>query len=120
MGTEMIIRATDSFERKQRRSLEQLEEPNLFTMAPRLVNALLATPQDGHVFAVGEEYRLTLVDSDLLVVRGVCPVGIVKNPPESVLDMMRGPVPSAQGRVTSVSSMSGDAELTLGVGDEAR
>lgn len=113
MGVEMIARAADSFERKQRKSLEQLEEPNLFTLAPRMLNALLAVPEDGHIFTVGDKYRLTLQDAKLTVVRGVCPVGVVRDPPQSVLDMMRGPVPSAQGRVTSISSLSGQAELVL-------
>lgn len=57
MGTETIARATDSFERKQRRCLDLLDEPSLFTEAPRLSLALVATPREGHTFKVGDEYR---------------------------------------------------------------
>lgn len=113
MGTEMIAKATDSFQRKQRKSLEQLEEPSLFTCAPHLTYALVATPDVGYPFTVGDEYRLVLTDQGLLVVDGVSPVGRVEAPPNSVLDMMRGPSPSARGCIKSVSSLTGQAELLL-------
>lgn len=44
MGTEMIAKATDSFERKQRRCLDLLDEPTLFTGTPQLSIAVVATP----------------------------------------------------------------------------
>lgn len=114
MGTEMIAKATDSFERKQRRCLDLLDEPTLFTGTPQLSIAVVATPDNGHKFTVGEECRLTLDDdSRLLVVEGVSVVGHVDNPPSSVIDMMRGPCPSAFGQVNKIFTLTGKAEIQL-------
>lgn len=114
MGTEMIAKATDSFERKQRRCLDLLDEPSLFTGAPQLSIAVIATPDDGHTFTLGGEYRLALDDeSRLAVVRDVSVVGHVENPPSSVIDMMRGPCPSAFGQVNKLFTLTGKAEIQL-------
>lgn len=113
MGTDMIAKATDTFERKQRRCLDLLDEPNLFTGAPQLSIAVIATPGNGQVFAVEDEVRLTLLDDRLLVIRGVTVVGYVENPPSSVVDLMRGPCPSVNGRIVSVFSMTNKAEILL-------
>jgi len=113
MGTEMIAKATDSFQRKQRRCLDLFEEPNLFTGAPQLSVAVVVTPDNGHLFDLDEECRLTLLGNRLLVIRGVSVVGHVENPPSSVLDMMRGPCPSAFGRVVNLFSMTNKAEILL-------
>jgi len=109
----MIAKATDSFERKQRRCLDLLEEPNLFTGAPQLSVAVVATPDNGHAFTLNEECRLTLYGGRLALVRGVAVVGEVENPPSSVLDMMRGPCPSAFGRVIKLFSLTKKAEVLL-------
>lgn len=109
----MIAKATDSFERKQRRCLDLLEEPNLFTGAPQVSVAVVATPKNRHAFAMDEEYRLTLIGDRLLVVRGVTVVGEIENPPSSVLDMMHGPCPSAFGRVVKLFSLTDKAEVLL-------
>jgi hypothetical protein len=109
----MVAKATDTFERKQRKSLEQLEEANLFTLAPRLTCALLASPVGDHVFQVGEKYRLLAQDGLIVVVSGVVVIGRVPEPPRSVVDLFAGPVPSACGRIAAVSGLSGDAEIVL-------
>jgi hypothetical protein len=113
MGTDMIEKATDSFERKQRRCLEEFEEPNLFTGVPQLSIALVATPEPGRTFALDEECRLSLVDDRLVVIRGITIVGHIENPPSSVLDTMRGPSPSAFGRVLNVFRLTSKAEILL-------
>lgn len=113
MGTDLITKATGAFERKHRRCLDLMEEPNLFSGAPRLSIAVMAKPESGHAFAVGDEYRLSLIDDRLLVIRGITTVGHVENPPSSVLDMMRGMCPSAFGRIVSVFSLTGKAEILL-------
>lgn len=110
----MITNATDSFERKQRRCLDLLDEPTLFTGAPQLSIAVVATPDNGHTFVLDEECRLTLdEESHLLVVRGVSVVGHVESPPSSVIDMMRGPCPSAFGQVNKLFTLTGKAEIQL-------
>lgn len=110
----MIAKATDSFERKQRRCLDLLDEPTLFTGTPRLSIAVVATPDNGHEFAIGEECRLTLDDdSRLLVVQGVSVVGHVESAPSSVIDMMGGPCPSAFGQVDKLFTLTGKAEIQL-------
>lgn len=109
----MIAKATDSFERKQRRCLDQLEEPNLFTGAPQLSIAVIATLKSGHTFILDEELRLTMADARLVVVRGVTIVGFVENPPSSVLDTIRGHCPSAFGRVAKIYSLTKKAEILL-------
>lgn len=113
MGTEMIAKATDTFERQQRKSLALLEEPNLFTLAHHLTLALLAAPLGGHHFLVDDEYRLAIIEQRLLVVRGVLRVGVVVEPPPSILDRIRNVNASAHVRVTAVSGLSGCAELLL-------
>ncbi len=113
MGTEMITKATDNFQRKQRRSLERLEEPTLFSCAPQLSIVVLATPEPWHAFALGEEYRLAFLNNRLLVILGVTIVGAVENPPPSVIDMMRGPSPSAHGHIINVFSLTNKADLLL-------
>ena len=114
MGPDMIVKATDSFKRKQRRCLDLLDEPTLFTGTPQLSIAVVATADNGHTFTAGEECRLTLDDdSRLLVVQGVSVVGHVENPPSSVIDMMRGPCPSAFGQVNTLFTLTGKAEIQL-------
>lgn len=111
----MIAKATDSFERQQRRCLDLLDEATLFSGLPKLSLALIATPRDGHTFSIGEECRLTLdANLRLLVVKGVTVVGDVKDPPSSVIDMMRGPCPSAFGQVSRTFTLTGKAEVQLG------
>lgn len=110
----MIAKATDSFERKQRRCLDLLDEPTLFTGTPQLFIVLVATPDNGHEFAIGEECRLALDgDSRLLVVQGVSVVGYVENAPSSIIDMMRGPCPSAFGHVDKLFTLTRKAEIQL-------
>lgn len=113
MGTDMIRKATDAFERKQRRCLDSFEEPNLFTGAPKLAVALVASPLHGHNFNIGDEYRLSRTDQCIRVIRGISTVGHIENPPPSVLDTMRGTGESAVGRVVASFSMTGKAELLL-------
>ena len=113
MGTEMIAKATNNFDRKQRECLERLEAPDLFTLSPRVAIALVASPDDRHTFKVGEQYRLVLQESCVIVVRGVSPVGSVPAVPRSFVEMMRGPAPSAQACVRGVSEFTGEAELEV-------
>ncbi len=113
MGTDMIRKATDGFERKQRRCLDRFEEPNLFSGAPKLSIALVATPAPGHSFRVGDEYRLSRSDREIRVVRGVTAVGHIENPPTSILDTMRAAGAVAVGRVVANFSLTGKAELLL-------
>lgn len=113
MGTEVIAKATDSFERKQRRCLDSFDEPNLFSGALQLSVDVTVTPDNGHEFVLDEECRLTLLGDRLLVVRGVSVVGHVENPPPSVLDMLRGPCPSLLGHVASLFELTNKAEIVL-------
>lgn len=110
----MIEKAADSFERKQRRCLDALEDPTLFTGTPQFSIAVVATPENGHVFTAGEDCRLALDDeSRLLVVRGVSVIGRVERPPPSLVNTMRCAFPSALGTVNSVFSLTGMAEIQL-------
>ena len=113
MGIDTIMKATDAFERKQRRCLDLFDEPNLFSGAPKLSIAVVAVPSDGHVFDVGDEYRLDARDDSVLVIRGITVVGRLENPPRSVIEIMHGLVPSAFGHVVKVFSLTGKAELQL-------
>jgi hypothetical protein len=113
MGTDLVAKVADGFERRQRRSLEQLEEPNLFTRPPRMSHALTVTPVAGHTFSVGEHYRLTLVDDRIVIVDGVSRAGYVENPPPSLLDTMRTMSPSSRGCIRNVSEITQQAEIVL-------
>jgi hypothetical protein len=113
MGTEMIAKATHSFERRQRKCLDALEEPSLFSVPPKLSFAILAKPEEGHSFSEGERCRLSVVDDQLLVIRGVSVVGKVESPPQSILDAMRGAFPSLSGQVLSIFALTGKAEIHL-------
>lgn len=114
MGTETIAKATDSFERKQRRCLELLDEPTLFSEAPKLCVALIATLREGHTLSVGDQCRLTLdANRHLLIVQAVTVVGHVENPPSSVIEMMQGPCPSAFGQVIKSFTVAGMVEIQL-------
>lgn len=113
MGTELIQRATDSFERKQRRCLDQFEEPNLFSGSSRRSVALLASPLKNHTFRSGETYRLCRKGDSIIVVSGITQIGEIENPPSSVLYTMQDACQVAVGRVGEIFSMSGKAELSL-------
>lgn len=113
MGTDLITKAANAFVRKQRRCLDLMDEPNLFSGAPQLGVAVVATPINGHTFAEGGEYRLSFLDGHLVVIRGISTVGFIEDPPGSVVDMMRGICPSAFGRVVSVFSLTDKAEILL-------
>lgn len=113
MGTEMISKATDGFQRKQRKCLDALEAPNLFSTPPKLCIAIVAKPEGGHGFTEGEHCRLSLVDGELLVIRGVTVVGRVESPPQSVVDAMSGFYPSLCGQVLSIYALTGKAEIHL-------
>lgn len=113
MGTDTIAKAADSFERKQRRSLEQLEQPNLFTHSPRVTCRVIATPVAGHVPILENVYRLVMEDEAVIVVDGITRVGRIDEPPASLVHSMRGPTPAACGRVIGVSTLSGKLELEV-------
>ncbi len=113
MGTDMIQKAADSFERKQRRCLDLFDEPNLFSGVPELSVGVVAVPHDGHEFNTDDEYRLSLVEDDLLIIHGVTVVGRVEDPPQSVLDNIRHINPSACGRVVTVFALTGKAEVLV-------
>lgn len=113
MGTEMIAKATDSFERKHRKCLDAIEEPDLFYTAPQLSIAVVAIPEAGHSFSTDEDCRFALVDDQLLVIRGVTVVGEVQSPPRSVVDMLGGSRPSLSGRVQKVFQLTGKADILL-------
>lgn len=113
MGTDMIQKATDSFERKQRRCLDLFDEPNLFSGAPKLSVGVVAVPDKDHQFSINDEYRLSLVGDDLLVIDGVRVVARVEDPPPSVLEIMRHISPSACGRVVTVFALTGKAEVLV-------
>ena len=113
MGTELIEKATDSFQRKQRKCLDALEETDLFAAAPRLSIALTATPVLDHRFDIDGEYRLCLCENRLVVIRGVEVFGEVVSPPASVVDRMRVMCPSLLGRVLKVFALTGKAEILL-------
>lgn len=114
MGTDLIAKAADTFERKQRKCLALFEEETLFPAEPQLSIAVVATPFGGHLLSVDDERRLTLEECGrLLVVNGVTPVGVVENPPQSVVELMRGPSPSIFARIVKVFPLTGKAELQL-------
>lgn len=113
MGTDFIQRATDSFARKQRRCLDLFDEPNLFSGAPEFSVGVVALPNEGHEFSVGDECRLTMVEDGLLLIRDVTPIGRVENPPPSVMDVMRTISPSASGRIVKVFPLTGKAEVLV-------
>jgi len=113
MGTETIEKATDSFTRKQRRCLDQLEEATLFTGIPRLEIAVMAAPVPGQEFLLNEFCRLSLLDEKIVVIRDITIIGVVINAPKSVIDMMLGPCPSVSGRIAGVSVLTGKAEVLL-------
>ena len=113
MGTDLILKATDSFERKQRRCLDLFDEPNLFSGAPKIAVGVVAVPYEGHEFNTDEEYRLSLVEDDLLIIRGVTAVACVEDPPPSVVEVVRHISPSAYGRVVTVFTLTGKAELLV-------
>lgn len=113
MGTEMIAKAADGFERKQRESLEQLEKPNLFTCAPHVSGGVVVTPEAGHVFRVDARYRFVRRESDVIVVQGISPVGKVTMPPPSLLHAMNGAESVVCGRVSAVSALTGQADVVL-------
>ena len=113
MGTELIQKATDCFQRKQRKCLDALEEPDLFMSIPRLSIALIATPVPDHHFNVDDDYRLALFKDHLVVIRGVGIVGEVNSPPASVVDRMKVMCPSLAARVLKVFALTGKAEILL-------
>lgn len=113
MGTDFIQKATDSFERKQRRCLDSFDEPNLFSGAPKIEVGVVGVPYEGHEFNTDDEYRLSLVEDDLLIIRGVTAVGRVEDPPPSVVETMRHISPSAYGRVVTVFALTGKAEIIV-------
>lgn len=113
MGTDMIRKATDGFERKQRRCLDRFDEPNLFSGATKLTVALVATPINGHSFQMGDEYRLCRTEGEIRVIRGVTAIGHIENPPPSILDTMRETGSMGVGRVVAKYSLTEKAELLV-------
>jgi hypothetical protein len=116
MGTELIAKATDSFERKHRKCLDELEDPSLFSMVPRISIVVVANPEPGHSFSTDQDsqsYRLALVDDRVQVLSGVTVVGEITNPPKSVVDALLGPCPSLRGRVLKVFKYTGNADILL-------
>ena len=113
MGTDLIKKASDSFERKHRRNFDLFDEPNLFSGAPKISICVVAIPDEGHEFSMDDMYRLSLVDDDLLIIRGVTIVGRVEDPPQSVIDEIRIYNPCACGRVVKLFTLTGRAEIQM-------
>lgn len=113
MGTDTIARLSDSFERKQRESLERLEQPNLFTCSLNVPCRVIATPSVGHVPRLGKVYRLVMEDASVIVVDVITRVGSIDSPPASLVHSLRGPMPAACGRVVGISTLDGKIELEV-------
>jgi hypothetical protein len=113
MGTELIEKAADSFQRKQRKCLNALDEADLFSSPPQVSIAVAAAPAEGQAFALGRWYRLALCGERLVVLDGITTVGEVASPPPSVVDRMKTLSPGVNATVTRVFSLTGKADLSL-------
>lgn len=113
MGSDLIAKAKDAFARKQRRCMDWLDDAGLFTGFAQLSVVIVATPNDGHGFLLDKRYRLAMHDDSLVVVDGVSVVGVVEDPPRSVVDLLSGPRPSASACVVRLYGLTNKADLKL-------
>lgn len=113
MGIELIQKASDSFQRKQRKSLNTLDESDLFSCPAQVTIAVTAVPVAGHAFEVDGWHRLALLQGQLVVLDGIKTVGEVVNPPKSVVDRMKTVSPSMSATVARIFTLTGKAELSL-------
>lgn len=113
MGSDLIAKANDMFARKQRRCMDQLDDIGLFTGFAQLSVGLVATPNDEQSFVRDKRYRLAMHEGLLVVVDGVSIVGVVEDPPRSVVDLLSGACPSALARVVKLYDLTSKADLEL-------
>ena len=113
MGCELIAKVTDCFARRQRRCVDEIEQMGLFSGFSQLSVALVATPNHSQSFEIGQACRLSLNDDQLVIIQGVSIIGYVEDPPRSVMDLLNGSCPSANGKVVSLFQLSGKAQIQL-------
>jgi len=113
MGSDLISKASDSFERKQRRCMNAIDQLGLFDGFRQLSVALVATPHEDKRFRLDKAYRLALRSGEVHVFDGVTAVGLVEDPPQSVVDLLSGTCPSASVRVLKFYSLTNKVDLHI-------
>lgn len=93
--------------------MDRLDDAGLFTGFAQLSVVLVATPKGNQGFVLDKRYRLAMHEGSLVVVDGVSAIGVVENPPRSVVDLLSGPRPSASACVVNLYALTNKADLKL-------
>jgi len=113
MGSDLIVKSKETFERQQRRCVDKLSAEYLFGNIATISVGITATPSDGSRFAEGNLYRLTLVNGVVSVIDGVSAIGTVEDPPRSVVEQLSGPCVYLLVRATEVYELTRTVDLEL-------
>ena len=114
MGIDFIRRAAPSFRKGLDRRRIELGTPHLFSRklegAPR---AYAATVQQGEVLSVGEKLCVCLKDDEVIALRGLCTVALVRNPTAELVSELAASYGEACGVVQIFHEIASIAEITV-------
>jgi len=115
MGVDFITTCAISFEKSWDRNLTELAQPSLFAQTIALEKSTyLAIPKEGCALEHGKWYEVVILGSETVLLKGLDPVGVYRNLPQSQIEMIRSNSGgTALGYVNRILEHSGMAEVTI-------
>ena len=114
MGLDFVRKAAPNFHKGIDRSRVALATPALFTRypgcTPRAYSARVF--QDAEPF-VGESVGICLRDGEVLVMRGLNAIAVLRQPPTSLLEALTSSFGVGSGTIQEIQTLSKTAEVTI-------
>lgn len=115
MGVDFIKKCAKGFEKSWDRGKRELAAPSLFSHDPALAaRTYCVTPTAGAALALGSEFLLRSVDSELRLYDGPSVVGAIKDGPPSLVAAINGDgCGVALAKVVHLHEFSGAADVVV-------
>jgi hypothetical protein len=114
MGLDFVRKAAPNFHRGLDRRRIELGTPGLFSRKVESIpRSYAAAVHDGQALGLGEKLGLCLKGDEVLVLRGLCAVGIVRNAPAELVTALGESFGEACGIVRVVHEISSFVEITV-------
>jgi hypothetical protein len=114
MGIEFVRKAAPKFRKGLDKRRIELSTPNLFTQAPACgPRTYAASLRQGESLAAGDQVVVRFQEKKVVLMRGINPVGEVRNPPGELVDALVASHGIACGRVQEIHDIAYMAEISV-------
>jgi hypothetical protein len=121
MGMDFIQKAKRGFRKGWERGRQKLTSVDLFLRLPgRKIRTILVVPFGPENFHEGDQYELNVEHGRIFVYRERVPIGVCKEPSQSILNEMTDLGGKALGAFYKVREHSGFIEIVVCIGSHAK